>query len=365
MRSGASLVCEEPFARPVPDAPRGLRLLVAGCRLLTDGFGPVLDGYRGLATFEVVHCGLDPDDLEGHAEEALGGLPPAAGEALRHADAVLLPPAVRPPAPIAVPVVRVELAPPCVVDLLHEARPAAGRSALLLPADAVPRLLVAVLPRQAPDALLLTYLGAEHLHAQLDLVARSRLAPLLADPAAAGLARRRGLAARSIYAGAGRCLLVHAVERALAQASLARLSGVLHEGAGVLETPGMLAGHRTAVPGRAGDPVREVVALRTTRRFVLVPAASIRYISSRGGLVTAYTDGGSFWSDRTLAEVESRLDPRHFVRLDASRVVNLSRVVELLPWTHQRYKLRLDDASKTELVLSRDVGRRLRAILGW
>jgi hypothetical protein len=117
MRSGASLVCEEPFARPVPHAPRGLRLLVAGCRLLTDGFGPVLDGYRGLAAFDVVHCGLDPDDLEGHAEEALGGLPPAAGEALRHADAVLLPPAVRPPAPIAVPVVRVELAPPCVVDL--------------------------------------------------------------------------------------------------------------------------------------------------------------------------------------------------------------------------------------------------------
>lgn len=363
-----SLVCEADSPMPVapPSGPRALRLLVAGCRLLTESFGPILDGYGGLATFEVVHCDIDPHDLDGHVEEAPGGAPPRAAEAMRRADAVLLPPASHAPAPAGTPVVRIELAPSCVVDVLREARRPGGPSALLLPADAVPRLLVAAWPREATDAVLLTYLGAEHLHAQLDLVARSRLAPVLADPAAAEVARRRGLEARSIYAGAGRCLLVHALERGLAQASLARLSGLAHGPAGVLGAPAALPARPASVPARRrAEPVREVVALRTTRRFVLVPAASISYISSRGGLVTAYTDSGSFWSDRTLAEVESRLDPRHFVRLDASRLVNLARVVELLPWTHQRYKLRLDDAAKTELVLSRDVGRRLRAILGW
>ncbi|HEX7127976.1 MAG TPA: LytTR family DNA-binding domain-containing protein [Thermodesulfobacteriota bacterium] len=364
----ASLVCEAGSPMPVapPPGPRALRLLVVGCRLLTESVDPVLDGYRGLATFEVVHCDVAPHDLDGHVDEAPGGAPPHAAEAMRHADAVLLPPAPHAPVPAEPPVVRIELAPSCVVELLREARRPGTTPALVLPADAVPRLLVAAWPREAADAVLLTYLGAEHLHAQLDLVARSRLAPVLADPAAAALARRRGLEARSIYDGAGRCLVVHALERGLAQASLARLSGLAH---GPAAAPGSWAAPSGWPPshpaGRRPDPVRDVVALRTARRFVLVPAASISYISSRGGLVTAYTDRGSFWSDRTLAEVESRLDPRRFVRLDASRLVNVARVVELIPWTHQRYKLRLDDAANTELVLSRDVGRRLRAILGW
>ena len=364
----ASLVCEADSPSPVarPARPGALRLLVVGCRLLTESIGPVLDGYRGLAAFEVVHCDVDPDDLDGHVDEAPGGVPPRAAEAIRRADAVLLPPAPHAPVAAEPPVVRIELAPSCVVDLLREARRPPATPALVLPADAVPRLLVAAWPREAADAVLLTYLGAEHLHAQLDLVARSRLAPILADPAAAALARRRGLPARSIYDGAGRCLVVHALERGLAQASLARLSGLAH---GLPAAPGSLPAPAASPPplpaGRRPDLVRDVVALRTARRFVLVPAASISYISSRGGLVTAYTDRGSFWSDRTLAEVESRLDPRRFVRLDASRLVNLARVVELVPWTHQRYRLRLDDAARTELVLSRDVGRRLRAILGW
>ncbi len=109
----------------------------------------------------------------------------------------------------------------------------------------------------------------------------------------------------------------------------------------------------------------EVPAARTSRRgFVLVPQAAIVCVSSLGGVVTIHADSGRYWRDGTLADAERRLDPRCFLRLDQSHVVNVTRIGELVPWTHQRYVVCFVDPAKTELVLSRDVGRRLRAALG-
>ncbi len=110
----------------------------------------------------------------------------------------------------------------------------------------------------------------------------------------------------------------------------------------------------------------EVLAVRTGRRaFTVIPQASITYVTSLGGVVTVQADTGRHWRDGTLADTAARLDPRRFLRLDASHVVNVARIAELVPWTHQRYVLRFADAAKTELTLSRDVGRRLRAVMGW
>lgn len=100
-----------------------------------------------------------------------------------------------------------------------------------------------------------------------------------------------------------------------------------------------------------------MLALRAAKGFVVIPQATIIYITSLGGVVTVHADTGRFWSALTFAGIESRLDPRRFVRLDQSRIVNVTRLAELLPWTLQRYRLVLADAASTELLLSRDVGR--------
>ncbi len=97
----------------------------------------------------------------------------------------------------------------------------------------------------------------------------------------------------------------------------------------------------------------------------MIPQATITYVTSAGGGVTVHADQGECWRDGTLAAVEARLDPRRFLRLDASTVINVTRIGELIPHTHQRYRLLFTDAATTELMLSRDVGRRLRAALGW
>lgn len=108
------------------------------------------------------------------------------------------------------------------------------------------------------------------------------------------------------------------------------------------------------------------MGLRQGRRFVAVRQADILYATSRGGLVTVYTmDGHEAWSPLSLTVLAARLDPATFVRLDASHVVNVEQVAGLVPEAHQRYTLVFRDAKPTTLGVSRDVGRRLRAALGW
>lgn len=109
-----------------------------------------------------------------------------------------------------------------------------------------------------------------------------------------------------------------------------------------------------------------VLGVRDRRRFVTLPQGDILLVTSAEAVMTVVTlDGRRYWTDLTLGALAVRLDPRRFYRLDASTVVNVAAIAELVPHTHQRYVVRFADAAKTERVVSRDVGRRLRAALGW
>jgi two-component system LytT family response regulator len=66
---------------------------------------------------------------------------------------------------------------------------------------------------------------------------------------------------------------------------------------------------------------------------------------------------------RTLADLETRLDPARFFRAHRSAIVNLDRVKEIVPWFKGSHKLRLTTGDEVEL--SRAQARALRELLGW
>ena len=68
--------------------------------------------------------------------------------------------------------------------------------------------------------------------------------------------------------------------------------------------------------------------------------------------------------DVTLADLETRLDPRRFVRIHRSTVVNIPFVQELFPAVDGGVLVRLKDESKTELSVARDRVRELKERLG-
>jgi two-component system LytT family response regulator/two-component system response regulator LytT len=109
---------------------------------------------------------------------------------------------------------------------------------------------------------------------------------------------------------------------------------------------------------------RTQVAVKVHDRFVLVQAEDIIYASVAEDsitIVTGQVSGAS--NDRTLDELQVRLDPAVFWRVHRSHLVNINKIKEIVPWFSRNYLLRMSDAKATEIPVSRSQTRRLREYL--
>jgi len=93
------------------------------------------------------------------------------------------------------------------------------------------------------------------------------------------------------------------------------------------------------------------------QRTQLVETAKITHFVAQGKGTLAMTATGSHLVDRALGELEERLDPRQFVRIHRSALVNLAWVGEVRPELGGRLVVRLKDAAQTELQVARDRAR--------
>jgi two-component system LytT family response regulator/two-component system response regulator LytT len=106
------------------------------------------------------------------------------------------------------------------------------------------------------------------------------------------------------------------------------------------------------------------VAVKVQERYVLVQADEILYASVADdsiNIVTGQVSGTS--NDRTLDELQARLDPATFWRVHRSHLVNINKIKEIVPWFSRNYILRMKDAKATEIPVSRSQTRRLREYL--
>ena len=110
--------------------------------------------------------------------------------------------------------------------------------------------------------------------------------------------------------------------------------------------------------------VRRLPAVKG-KKIVLIDLDDIVWIGVEDELVFVHTASEKYMMNVTMAELESRLDPRVFFRSHRSSIVNLNHVKEIVPWFSGKYKIIVDDETKSELVLSRARARGLREILPW
>lgn len=115
------------------------------------------------------------------------------------------------------------------------------------------------------------------------------------------------------------------------------------------------------VAGQKGR--RNQIAIKVNDRFVLVEAEDIIHASVAEDSITIVTgEVSGTASDRTLDELQARLDPEVFWRVHRSHLVNIHKVKEIVPW-FRNYILRMTDAKGTEIPVSRSQTRRLREYL--
>ena len=79
--------------------------------------------------------------------------------------------------------------------------------------------------------------------------------------------------------------------------------------------------------------VRPHLVVREHERYLLVPTAGIHALEATGNYVSIHCERANHLLRGPLSSVESRLDPRRFLRTHRSWIVNLDHVREARPWS--------------------------------
>lgn len=77
--------------------------------------------------------------------------------------------------------------------------------------------------------------------------------------------------------------------------------------------------------------VRPYIVVREDERYLLVPTAEIHALEATGNYVCLHCERRQHVLRSTLSSIESKLDPRRFLRTHRSWIVNLDRVREARP----------------------------------
>jgi two-component system, LytTR family, response regulator len=143
-----------------------------------------------------------------------------------------------------------------------------------------------------------------------------------------------------------------ALRRAKAQARLASASEM------DARLRALLADARAA---RGREPYLERVVVKTGGRVFFLGVAEIDWIEAAGNYVRLHAGRESHLVQGTMSRLEGRLDPKLFVRVHRSAIVNVSHIRELHPLFHGEYAIKL--AGGGELTSSRGYRDNLQRLL--
>jgi two-component system LytT family response regulator len=119
---------------------------------------------------------------------------------------------------------------------------------------------------------------------------------------------------------------------------------------------------RAMVEHRAHDYLSRV-ASRVGERVEFVEIAEVTYFYAKDKLTFAVTAAKHYALDLSIADLEQKLDPRRWVRIHRSTLLNVDAVKELHAWFGGKLLVKLKDG-KTELQVARDRAAEVKTKLG-
>jgi len=111
----------------------------------------------------------------------------------------------------------------------------------------------------------------------------------------------------------------------------------------------------------AKDKYQQRFSIKADGRIFVCKCEEILWLEARGKNVCAHLEGKNHLFRDTLNNLESRLDPQHFLRLHRSYIVNLDFVKEVQRWFNHEMLVILKDGTK--LQVSRNACEKLKQVL--
>jgi hypothetical protein len=96
-------------------------------------------------------------------------------------------------------------------------------------------------------------------------------------------------------------------------------------------------------------PRPERFAVRRKGREIMVEVGEIDWIEASGNYAVLHVGEERFEIRSSLTRLEGELDPKRFVRVHKSHLVNIARVVEVTPWVSGDWRIRLQGGAEVNL----------------
>lgn len=102
------------------------------------------------------------------------------------------------------------------------------------------------------------------------------------------------------------------------------------------------------------------VIVKQNQKINIIPIEKVIYFEAQDDYVMIHNDDGKYLKQKTMKYFEDHLDPKDFVRIHRSYIVNISRVKEIELFDKDSYKAILKDGTK--LSVSRSGYTKLKEI---
>ena len=116
-----------------------------------------------------------------------------------------------------------------------------------------------------------------------------------------------------------------------------------------------------AAAARAPDQYAQRIVVKDGAKVSIIPVDKLDYVQAQDDYVELHRQKRSFLKQQTISSLEDALDPRQFVRIHRSAIVNIERVMKIEPYTKDSRVAVLQDG--TQLPVSRAGYARLTALL--
>ena len=105
-------------------------------------------------------------------------------------------------------------------------------------------------------------------------------------------------------------------------------------------------GIKTTLPVSKESLFSEKLALKESGKIHFVKTKDISHIKADGKYVRVFTDGRSFKVRQTLSDMEIKLNPKQFLRIHRSSILNIDLIQEMQHWYKGEYVFIMQDGER-------------------
>ncbi len=114
---------------------------------------------------------------------------------------------------------------------------------------------------------------------------------------------------------------------------------------------------------RAGGEFLDRVVVKDRHKIHIITVDQIRYIESLDDYVMIYTADGRHIKQKTMKFFEENLDPKNFIRIHRSYIVQVDNIAEIQQYEKESYIVILKDKDKTKLKVSKTGYKKIKEVL--